>query len=129
MTKVYELTHYPAIFKHCYWGSFDRLVNKEITDQIIDNRDNFVSFYKIKCYKMPCYIYRSIYDEINGKQYHFYDHIECYKTYDNDYILICSPYGEYDEQFNELGWTKIDKLYSEGAYTYMKIIEFKYKKY
>ena len=129
MTYVYELTNHPNIFKHTYWGSFQRSKICDINDEIIENRNRFIFFNKIKCFKMPKYISRSIYDDINGKHYNFYDHIECYRTYNNNYILICSPYEEYDEKFHELGWQKIDKLYRQCASTYMKVIEFKYKKY
>ena len=129
MTKIYEFTNHPNIFKNCYWGNFDKKDNSDTTNQIIENRNRFIFFNRIKCYKkMPRYIYSTIYDDINGKLYHFYDHVECYRTYNNNYILICSPYGEYDDKFDELGWTKIDKLYSHNASTYMKIIEYKNKK-
>jgi hypothetical protein len=52
-----------------------------------------------------------------------YDHIEFYETTENDYIIVISPYNtNSDEKLNNLGWVKIDNLYSFDSHTHIKII-------
>ena len=115
--KFYSQTKFPNIFKNSYWGNFSGKGDQSI----FNNRNNFVLEYDVKAYKkMPLYIQRPLYAEMNETQDFKYDHLELYVTKDKKYILICSPYGdEYDDEFYTRGWMKIDKLYSPSASTYM----------
>ena len=122
--KFYELTNFPKIYKNTYWGRFTDDCDKSI----IENRDNFIINYDVKaCVKMPQYIERVIDDEKQILGSYFYDHLEFYKTNHNEYILICSPYGDWDDKFHSFGWTRINQIYSPSASTYMRTFQMKNK--
>lgn len=124
--KVHSYTNYSKIYRKSYWGNFTKSF-QSINDDIIDNRNNFILNNDIIAYKVPKYIGWQIMELRNKSS--IFDHIECYKTNNNHYILIASPYVVYDDEYTSLGWTKTDKLYCVSAHTYMKIIPFKNKKY
>ena len=130
--KTYrELTNYPKIYV-CYWGSFRETDNNKLSKEIIDNRNNFIEKYNIKCSaksigfikKYYYYLYNERWREKGCKLR--VDHLELYKTNDNKYLYINSPYcvNEQEEQnlIND-GWIKIEKLYSPMATTFLKYLD------
>ena len=127
-----DKTKHSKIFCNAYWGRFNYDVQDEQTkkniDKIIINRDNFITNYKIKKYitKEPLYLSKHVYENSSlggGKIMSEYDHIEFYETTENDYIIVISPYNtNSDEKLNNLGWVKIDNLYSFDSHTHIKII-------
>lgn len=133
MSYFYELTEYPKIFDKTYWGAFDTADRtkdelEEIKEMVI-NRNNFIENYDIKQsvqrHKMP----KKILDQIINytSNLSLFDHVECYKTYDNEYYMVNSPYvnkdSEKDKKIKELGFKMIDPLYFKDAITYIKKIE------
>jgi len=122
MTYCYDLTKYPKVFEGTYWGSFKKNVNISITDEILVNRNSFVESNNIvkNIISYPRYIDKE-FELLNN----YIDHKECYITSDRKYILISSPYSNYDKYYNEFDWKPISKLYTDSSYTYMKIIQMK----
>lgn len=118
--RVYEGTKYPELFKKTYWGSFT-IDNSDVTNDIFNNRNKFIEkFGIIKRNKLPQYIEKII--EEYRKNIHL-DHIECYKTQDNHYIIVSSHYGDiHKDNYEQEGWIEYDKLYTTNAWTYIKII-------
>lgn len=126
MTKYYELTKYPNIFKNTYWGDFF-INNCNNDNNIFTNRNEFVEKYNIKknvsISDIPNYIYKE-FENLGSAR----DHIECYLTNDNKYILVSSPYNNYNNNiYHDNGFLSYEKLYN-SAYTYIKIINNKSKK-
>ena len=128
-----ELTKYKNIYRYTYWGSFDAKANKHsINKNIYDNRNKFINDYNIKdVYKKPPqYIYKYIQSLLNHKYKNrrFFDHVEEYKTNNNDIIIITSPYGDKFNNYKSkylpyslnIGFKKIYQLYSySGCETYL----------
>ncbi len=116
--RAYEETKYPDLFKKTYWGSFiiDNISN--ITNDILNNRNKFIEeFNIIKRNKLPQYIDKLI-EEYRKDLY--LDHIECYKTSNNNYIIVSSPYGDiHKDNYINRGWIEYDKLYTKDACTYI----------
>jgi hypothetical protein len=121
ITKNYELTNYPLIYKKSYWGL--TLIDNNDNKKIIKNRNNFIeNFNIIKIIdKVPQYISN------NYTKSDIFDHIEIYLTNDKKYIIVSSSYDNCKEEYEKLGWIKIYKLYSNSCYTYIKIIDMKIK--
>ena len=128
-TSYRNFTEYPHIFG-CYWGSF-KSENHEVPKdlgEVIDNRNDFVVRYDIKnsCSsrfsKPPKYI-KNVWvclEKIIGT---YADHTESYVTNSGGFVFLMSPYYTNDEIESKLlglGWTKIYKLYSPGATSYIK---------
>lgn len=131
--QYYDKTNYPEIFSNTYWGQCDydeqTKEREKNLDEIFTNRNNFIINYKIKKYKtnQPQYLLKHIYKYKYDCQpiISEYDHVEFYETMDNTYIIVISPYNdgpECDEKLNNLGWTKINNLYSFSGSTYIKFI-------
>ena len=57
---------------------------------------------------------------INAKHRQFFDHIEAYRTNDNNVIIITSPY--YPDPPVVEGFRKIYNLYSDSSSTYIQTI-------
>lgn len=144
----YELTEFPKIYKGSYWGNFHTIPDPEI----IENRNRFIIDYNIKSRKKaPLYVYKQLWNivttfsDINletkrkyekdcGSQYDFlvdiifredqshFDHKETYLTREGYYVFIYSPYLESSEKLEDLGFTRIYKLYSNSASTYMLML-------
>ena len=125
MTSLSKITKYSKIYSDTYWGAFklnDHLESTGIA-QIIQNRNQFIEEYNIKkcvSHNKSINKYRKILDEEKTKT----DHLEFYKTIDDNIIVINSPYMiEGSESENELlktGWEKIEKLYFNEASTYIR---------
>jgi len=116
--KNSEKTLYPKIFKDTYWGvgSMDEDANR-----VIENRNEFVESHGIKsgCSKSLKYVWNFLHTlDKDSKDIHF-DHTEVYKTDDGRFIILNSPYGNYDEPCKEKGWIKEKELYP-GANSYSK---------
>lgn len=113
-TWNYQLTKYPLLFDN-YWGNIDAKHTSEI---IFTNRNTFAEKYGLVKYisDKPKYILKEL-DKIKDIS----DHIECYLTCDNCYLIIRSPYeSKNSDTHSPFGWEKIDRLY-DSANTYLKI--------
>ena len=112
----YSKTNYPDIYYNTYWGH-----NRcEYDDRLFNNRNNFINDYNIKKYvsNRPNYI-ENEYKNLGRDA----DHMECYITNDDMYyILIVSPYHDFEDENKNYGWELIYNLYSMDSYTYMKKI-------
>ena len=125
-----DYTDYPEIFSNTYWGDFQNAPD----EGIIKNRNNFIKDYKIKEYKFGAYKGDSIMlNQIGVDQTRKYAHLEYYITHDGANIVVISPYGSQEfisenednvdnQYYIQRGWTKIPKLYSQDANTYIKKI-------
>ena len=122
----YDMTEYPKIFKNSHWGNFDRYKKHKIED-IITNRNNFVKEFEIvKKKDIPKKYHKYFnFEKRNDEHRPFYDHVEEYKTKNNNYLVICSPYTNYDELAEKLGYKKYNQLYSSDAFTYIKTYQTK----
>lgn len=129
--RACELTLYPQIYKHTHWGRTEIDIATSLNDQsIIDNRDRFIENYHIvKCMKNLNHLKRiSYYISLlmNGHFCKFMEHGEVYKTSDNRYILIVSPYKanlqhlDENEFINKCGFAEIAPLYSDTSSTFIK---------
>ena len=127
--STYQSTEYPQIYINTYWGSSPLDHQNGITPDIITNRNNFIRDYNInKCVRdPPKYIEKQIQNEVNLG---ICDHLECYKTSDQRYILISSPYKLIGEtkirivnEYNQNGWAQFVDLYSTNTFTYIKILD------
>lgn len=121
----YDLTDYPKLYKSTYWGTFKCYEEKpdERLNKIIENRNNFIKEYDIKCHekKLPKYMLMRCEKHIN-----IGDHVEKYKTNDNKLIILNSPYSPSEkehEQFLKLGYIEIKPLYNHFAKTYLYITD------
>jgi hypothetical protein len=116
-----NMTEYPKIFKNVYWGNFDNETDK-LEQNIIENRNNFVKEFEIVRVKNIPQKYHKYYnfEKRYNENKDFFDHVEEYKTKNNDYLVICSPYYNQDELAKKLGYRKYKPLYSLGAFTYIK---------
>jgi len=121
----YDLTAYPKIYKSTYWGTFKLYEEKpdERLNKIIENRNNFIKEFNIKCYekKLPKYMLMRCEKIIN-----IGDHVEKYKTNDNKLIILNSPYEPSEKEhqhFLKLGYIEVQPLYNHFAKTYLFIID------
>lgn len=118
MSKCFEMTKYPRIFKYTYWGSFDAK-DDELKSGIFENRNEFVKKYDVK--KLAnCPILGN-----KPEKHTLFDHCELYKTNDG-FVLITSPYvGDDSEKFVtdklcNLGFEVLPPLYHPSAKTFLK---------
>jgi hypothetical protein len=119
---LFEDTRYPKIFRHCRsWGHHYHDPNN-YPHFIINNRNQFVEDYRIKCYyrRMPKYVSHASgqYSDYNTHRYdtQVYDHLEYYKTIDNRYVVVISPYWlseENRQKLIEIGWTPYNNMYRD----------------
>jgi hypothetical protein len=122
-TKRAELTKYPNIYKHVYWGwgKGDIENDSYSTPQIIENRNRFIEEHNIKCFfKLPAKLYYNkgaspIFTGCN--QHGLLDHRECYLTKQNTVIILCSPYGDanMDILCHCYGLKETYEMYGNGA--------------
>ena len=127
--RAYELTSYPRIYVHTYWGAFDTDTGPARTE-FIQNRNRFIQEYNIKkSADRPKYI-QKILDECEAAKVHL-DHVECYINDNNQYVLVSSPYDTSEanqQKYAEKGWAHIYKLYVNEAATFVKIVPMKRKR-
>lgn len=118
--EIRSKTKYPKLFPF-YWGNRRYIPNDD--DIIVNNRNQFIENYKIV--KAHRYSFLENYTDII-KDNIYLDHTEYFKTKDNKYIIITSPYTDYyTDKFYEHGWVLIEKLYAPSAFTYFKVLESK----
>lgn len=117
-----EWTKYPKLFESVYWGNFsscefeDGSFDNKPDEQIIQNRNEFISTYHIKKMGKPKktidnFIHINFLDR---NKFNFIDHIEYYKTDDNKIIIISSPYSLTDEDIQKCekkGWVQIKNIF------------------
>ena len=120
--EMYEKTKYPKIFKKSYWGR--HLYGGQYDDDIIENRNMFVTNCQIKEYKT--YIPN---DFINLFRIRHFDHVEYYVMENKDIIILTSVAegANLDNYFQKLGFKKYKKLYSPCSTTYFGIIPYNWK--
>jgi len=112
-------TKYPDKFR-CYWG-----IHKYVKERqpIYENRNEFVEEFNIISYKpggIPEKLKHIFYFNNQNRQF---DHVEFYKTKDNNSIIVHSPYTEcYKDWFLERGYRVYKPLYSSSAITYIKVV-------
>ena len=126
------LSNYPELFSQTYWAGgnyYDSRLEEEIS--ICMNRDVIAETYKLKKL-LPK-------DKTNQKFAHYFkvldtesvnekdlrDHIEYYKTKDNNIVCIFSNYGYYEPHhiiFTAHGYNRIKPVYGSDCISYMKII-------
>jgi hypothetical protein len=117
--KNSEMTMYSKLYDGTYWSNFK---SSEDKSEIYDNRNRFKEEYNIKKYIRcpPRYILKETYNNT------LFDHVEHYRTNNRTYIIVSSPYApNVDELYESIGWTKIYKLYTNSATTYIKILPLK----
>ena len=113
------------MFAKSYWGYNDY---KDANLEIINNRNAFVHDYAISTFvsNWPKYVfYQSQISEILKNMQHslprsFADHAECYKTKDNGYLVIVSPYTNCSAEAYCRGYREIAPLYDISCPTYIK---------
>ena len=136
-TEYRYLTKYPQIF-NCYWGNFETDHIYDVsTRRIVENRNNFITeFNIINAAKFPttkqiqANILSGFKDDVYDINTTYFDHIECYYTLDDKYVLISSPYinidyPEYDEYvkfYIQRGFKEYNKLYSSTTNTFIMVI-------
>ncbi len=133
MHQHYELTKYPKLYRKQYWGSFgyEEGKHRDMDKTIFENRDSFVEKYRIKK-NIGAYLPKYVNKHTCGTGNSLYDHIEIYETYDNEFIILISPYSvgdESEEKLKKNGWEKIDKMYSLFTKSFIKIVPRKYKRF
>lgn len=112
-TYNYEMTEYPYVFRHTYWGNFE-YSEKDYKD-IIQRRNEFIEMYKIKkCVNHLRYTKRF------EKEFETLDHCEMFETADKTYILVCSDYDRLPS--NKFGWIQYHNLYSNCSNSYIKLV-------
>lgn len=133
MARFFELTKFPKIYRKTYWGSFttdDRTID-EINEiiRIIRNRNKFIETHGIvKSFHVHTLPRRvgGVLREKGMYEYLPLDHVEFYKTKDNKFIMVNSPYIKEDSNKYQLlidhGFEKADNLYFENATTFIKDI-------
>lgn len=138
--RVRDATKYPKIFT-CYWGNF-KLNGEEkrvAREDIINNRNEFVEFFKIKRSTKHNYMYqkkffpefkRNEFLESKDKNYYFLDNVEQYITEHKYSIMVISPYvvpyivsEKHLEYLEKNDWIKYKKLYSPSSTTFIKIVK------
>ena len=110
--KNYEKTEYPEIYMNTYWGNF----TDDADEEIINNRNNFIKDFEIIGIMKEEKKMIELKQILINKYLTFFDHIEIYKTINNTYIFITSPYGL--EKNEMLGFKKIYNLYSHYSNTF-----------
>lgn len=126
--RNHELTNHSNIYKSVYWGNFQ--YDQSIAN-IIHNRNRFINDFNIKSVKSVNIISDYCYHHANGYYHRLFDHIETYKTNDNKFIIVISPYGN-ENDFNrdidvnefkiKLGFEQIYPLYDDAT-TFVKVID------
>lgn len=103
---AYEKTQYPKIYKKTYWGcsSYDGATD----DSIIENRNTFVVDFKIKStIDAPTESSSGIIG--CGRDF---DHKEFYKTVDNKFIMLSSPYSTAEKVKNNVHYKNFIQVYN-----------------
>ena len=152
MPTLAQTTKHSKIFSSTYWGcaTYDNeeIENCPFTNLIINNRNQFIEFFKIKSiaksfknkdkFEYKYFNYKRLernpqtLKEIKNDYNKFgfnsktnshgvFDHNEAYKTECGDIILITSPYSNdpiRQDILLKLGWSEYNKLYNTNAYTY-----------
>jgi len=118
------MTEFPKIYCNSYWGAF-RSCNKP-DENIFKNRNEFAKIHQLLP-KQVSYNIKNKMRYLIGLNYQLmelkFDHDEYYKTADNHFVVIVSPYTskeskDYLELISE-GWTPVDTLYNSSAESLM----------
>ena len=119
-------TKYNKIYKNTYWGNFVLDESNKIEDfaEIFENRNDFITKYHIKDVAAETKFVGDYLRKLKKISLNL-DHIEIYKTNDNNYLILNSPY--YDGEIE--GFEKIYNLYNKEANSYMQIISKEEMKY
>jgi len=120
----YEMTEFPKIYCNSYWGAF-RSCNKP-DENVFKNRNEFAKIHQLLP-KQVSYNIKNKMRDLIGLNYQLmqlkFDHDEYYKTADNHFVVVVSPYtSKESKDYLELiaeGWTPVDTLYSSSAESLM----------
>lgn len=121
MEKHADYTNYPKLFENTYWGQYR---SEPPEDNIVENRNRFVEQFSIKSKvnKIPKRIKNNYWHENKGYKKNM-DHVEVYKTRDDKYLIVNSPYNSIHTCTNLNDWIPTNGLYSNNAgISYYKII-------
>jgi hypothetical protein len=120
MTQAYNQTNYPKIFKDTHWGHL--VLTFESDKEAIQNRDDFVKNQNIQKVVTTGKISTIVQNFAPGE---YFDHVEVYKTFDNNIVILSSPYKEKDERYQQFlqdnGFTDTPELYLNGSVSFYKI--------
>ena len=126
---IFQETRYPKIFIKCRsFGNHCLHADRPYPNDIINNRNQFIEDYRIKCYysRIPKYAtMRSGMNEYGG-DCSLFDHQEPYKTIDNKYVIVISTYDRREksrEKLIENGWTPYNNMYGNGAETFVFVTD------
>ena len=112
MAYYYNLTNYPNLFKHCYWGNHVPIDNHP-SPEIVAARNRFVEEYKIVAWHNHTVRVRM---PQNGMQF---NHQEFWEDDQGRIVHIFSHnYKEMPSNF-----VKISSLYTGGTVTGLRIVE------
>ena len=143
-TMNYELTECHKLYRHTYWGTNHSCKSSE--KNIIENRNKFATDYRLMSYngQINKFYYEQVAvvndlnkiknykKRIDGDKKVFYlqidkrEHVEYYKTEDNNIVTIFSNYDTSEYFTNkalECGYSLIYPLYRNDVNTFIKEIE------
>ncbi len=123
MFAKYQLTNYPIIYKHTYWGSeFVQDLNEDTSlCKILNNRNTFVRDHAIKqiCLYPPRYV-QSYITSVHGMYLEYLDQLEFYIS-DSHYIILTSVDRSLDVEdlIMRLGFIHTNPLYNLHMNSYI----------
>ncbi|GLE00029.1 hypothetical protein PINS_up016452 [Pythium insidiosum] len=129
-SRNYESTAFPEIFKDTYWGG-----QHGAAAVICRNRNLFASVYAIKTQHINQVVAGYAAYGMNGRFRKFFDHSEMYRTHDDRFALVVSPYDYVDgadmvygnnrykvnDFISACGFTVIPPIYRRHAISMVKI--------
>ena len=115
----YQETEYPKIYKNSYWGSHQS-PQERLTDEIIQNRNDFIKQFKIKKYKTPTIAQWHKYEQ--EFQHQEIDHKEYYEDIYGRLICVCSQHDPCSSYIH------MKPIYHSNQWSGYKIIETKKSK-
>jgi len=125
-----DLTNYPKIYSHTYWGNFPIYPSwgtprtNYPEDELIVNRNRFIDDFQIanRRFKHGCRAapYNAFCTLLNSMKWA--DHKEFYTTRMGDSICIISQSSQYDAAAEDAGFIKIYPLYCQSQSTWMKVV-------
>ncbi len=104
-----ERTAYPSLYAPTYWGPCRD--HDQVTDAIIENRDAFALYWKLKRFatpQLPMTRRCSGYFEV--------DHLELYATRLGGYVAVCSNYNNWPPP--ELRMLPVPPMYTLNTTSY-----------
>jgi hypothetical protein len=117
MKHYYQTTDYPKIYKGSYWGSHETCISsngiKDPTQDIIQNRNDFIKQFQIIKYKQVTYRQWERMHHHHRRR----DHQEHYEDVYGRIIYVCSQYEPYPL------YKQMKPIYSPGQWSGYQIAE------